>query len=1061
MGSEELYPALEARGLRFGERFRGVERVWTGPGEALGEIAEREPAGAGWQLAPWWLDACLQVAGVAAEEQMAGDLYLPMSLEQLQLHAQPRGAAWSHVQMERIDAETLKANLSILNPQGQSLLHINQIRFRKIKKHAEVGLYAVNWVEVATGTVARQLQGTWIVIGGENHRHELERRGMVCSSLQLPDAADLDAIRRILHDEVFGKEKIEGILDFRSAQATDFASLEDQTSEIGTPNTASAMILLQALLLEQISPAHGVWFISQNAYVTDKAEISIEGQALQAVRRTVGLEFPDLKTHFVSLEGNAGIGELVRALETGEVEIRASGNKLLVPRLMQKTTTAATASRNMDLMPGENGLIEDLRVVEVVRTAPLDDEVEIGVSVHGLNFRDVMNALGMLSGLSQRLGGECSGIVERAGKDSGFTVGDRVFSFALGSFRNFVTTKAGNVARMPKNLSSSEAAALPIAYLTAFYGLDRLAHIREGETVLIHSAAGGLGLAAVNVALARGAKVIATAGSEQKREYLRSLELKDVLPSRTVDFADEVMRITGGRGVDVVLNSLTGDLAERTLEVLAHGGRFLEVGKRDTLTTEEVRHRRPDTQHLIYDLGQEAEKDAALVPELLREMLILLDRKAIMPLPITEFRDAKEAFKFMVQARHIGKIVIRGKETRKRSFVVKRDATYIITGGFGGLGLLFAEKLVEDGAGHVVLVGRRELDMRAQETINAMRARGAVVTTARLDIADAREIGELLRQIPTEAPVKGILHCAGVLEDHSFLEQTVQGLRDVMRPKALGAWNLHRATRHIPLDFFVMFSSAAALFGSAGQANYAAANGVLDALAEYRSGLDLPACSIQWGPWKARGMAEKIKADLDEIGLNEIDANAGYEAMKTSVENGETTVAVVAVSSWVRFAKRRSVDANRLLEDLIEEPSEAIEKKSGLVAQIMSLPDSDRREFLCGYLREKAVEILSLASGTQIDEDEALYDLGLDSLMAVELRNTLAVVMERQLSPTLVLDYPTLRTLTDYLLNEIAGAEKVLKSVPETSEDIRVISDEEAETLLLQELGRREYGTRG
>ena len=1051
-GSGEVYAALEARGLRFGERFRGVERVWTGPGEALGEIVEREPASTGWQLAPWWLDACLQVAGIAAEEQMAAELYLPMSMEQLHLHAQPAGAAWSHVKLERLDPETLRANISILNPQGQPLIQLQHVRFRKIKKQAGIGLYAVNWIEVDDVTKAAPLEGHWLVLDGESYRHELERRGMNCSSLKLPGAADVPAIRRILRDEVLGKGKIEGILDFRATQATGFASLADQVGEIGTSTTASAMTLLQALLLEQISPASGVWLISRSAYV-DAGEISLEGQALQAVRRTVALEFPELRTHFVSLEGQLSTRDLIRVLETGEVEIRTNGSKFLVPRLMKKVN--ANPSRNMDLMPGDSGLIEDLHAVDTVRIAPSDGEVEIAVAAHGLNFRDVMNALGMLPGLSQRMGGECAGIIERAGKDSGFAAGDRVFSFATGSFRDFVTVKAGSVVRVPDGLSSIEAAALPIAYLTAFYGLDRLAHIREGETVLIHSAAGGLGLAAVNVARARSAKIIATAGSEQKREYLRSLGLEHVLPSRTADFADEVMRITGGHGVDVVLNSLTGALAERTLQLLAQGGRFLEVGKRDTLTKEEVRQQRPDVLHFVYDLGQEAEKDAALVPELLREMLVLLDRKAIMPLPVTEFCDVKEAFKFMAQARHIGKIVIQGRERRKRAFTVKANATYIVTGGFGGLGPLFAEKLAEDGAGHIVLVGRREPDMEVQEAIQRMRALGAVVTIARLDVADARELSELLGRIPSTAPVKGILHCAGVLKDHSFLEQTVQDLSDVMRPKTLGAWNLHVATRDMPLDFFVMFSSAAALLGSAGQANYAAANGVLDALAEYRCSLDMPTCSIQWGPWKSRGMAEKIKKDLDEIGLNEIDASSGYEAMKAAVESGEACVAAVAASSWTRFAKHRSSDANRLLEELMEAPSVVTEKKSGLAVQIASVPQHDRREFLCGYLREKTIEILSLTSGTQIDQDEALYDLGLDSLMAVELRNTLAASLERQLSPTLVLDYPTLRTLTDYLLNEVIGAAEIAKADPGLSKDIRSISDEEAEALLLQELGKR------
>ncbi|MBS1799661.1 MAG: SDR family NAD(P)-dependent oxidoreductase, partial [Acidobacteria bacterium] len=955
--------------------------------------------------------------------------------------------AWSHVRIERSDNNTLKANVSVCDDHGTVCVQIENLRFRKTKKRIEVGLYSVDWVEAAASSATDHLQGRWIVIGGDDRRGDLEHLGLACSELNLPGGVDVSAVRSSLRDGL-GLGSIEGILDFRSVEAKGFADLGDETSEFGAPATAQAMTLLQALLLEQISPAHGVWFVSDG--------VSMEGHALQAMRRTVALEFPELKTHFVSLEGGVGVRELVRALETGEAEVRASGKELLVPRLMQQKEAAA--SRNMDLMPGESGLIEDLRAVEAARVVPLDDEVEIAVEAHGVNFRDVMNALGMLPGLSQRMGGECAGVVERAGKRSGFTRGERVFSFAAGGFRDFVTVKSSNVARVPDGLSGAEAAALPVAYMTALYGLDHLACIREGETVLIHAAAGGLGLAAVNVARARGAKIIATAGSERKREYLRSLGLQDVLPSRTADFADEVMRITDGRGVDVALNSLTGVLAERTLQVLAHGGRFLEVGKRDTLTGDEAHDRRPDVRHFLCDLGEEAEKDAALVPALLREILALLQRKIIAPLPVTEFDDAKEALKFMAQARHIGKIVVGGREADGRRFVVRADATYMVTGGFGGLGLLVAEELVKDGARHIVLAGRREPDVHAQAAIGRMRDLGATVKIALLDIADARGLDEALRQVPDAAPLKGIVHCAGVLEDHGFLEQTAKGLRDVMRPKAMGAWNLHRATQGVALDFFVMFSSAAALFGSAGQANYAAANAALDALAEHRRSLKLPACSIQWGPWRSRGMAERIKTDIDKVGLSEIDAGAGYEAMKSAVESGRAVVAAVAVSSWSRFAGGRPASANGLLEELVEVQNVAIEKKQGLTVEILNVTEKDRREFLCGYLRERTVAILSLAQNTRIDEDEALYDLGLDSLMAVELRNTLAAALERQLSPTLVLDYPTLRTLTDYLLSEVAGEMKPIESEVEIPEDIRTISDDEAEKLLLAELGRRGHG---
>jgi NAD(P)-dependent dehydrogenase (short-subunit alcohol dehydrogenase family)/acyl carrier protein len=608
---------------------------------------------------------------------------------------------------------------------------------------------------------------------------------------------------------------------------------------------------------------------------------------------------------------------------------------------------------------------------------------------------------------------------------------------------------------------------LPVVYLTALYGLDRLVALQPGERVLVHSAAGGLGLAAVHVARARHAEIFATAGSEEKRAYLRSLGIQHVLPSRTVDFAEEVMRLTGGRGVDVVLNSLTGALAEETLSVLVYGGRFLEVGKRDTLSPEFVRQMRPDVRHFVFDFGEEAARDASLVPSLLQETLQSITTGALAALPVTQFTDAKEALRYMAQARHIGKIVV--KQVHRSAGVLDPDpdATYLITGGWGGLGLLFAQALVERGARHLMLMGRKAPGSEASEAILQMRLRGVDVKAVSCDVADPSAVEYALAAIPPSQPLKGILHAAGVIEDHSLLEQSSESISTVWRPKWRGAWNLHTLTRNQKLDFFVLFSSGAALLGSPGQANYAVANAALDALAEYRRGLGLPALSIQWGPWKGAGMAAKLRNDPESIGLGRIDPDAGIKAVETLLIRRDTIASVLPVLSWKRFVSQRPAGTRALFSLLTDTSAPPVSADAPQPKQrqrfreiVRDAAAGERREMLREHLRSQTLHILSLPAQTRIDEDEALHDLGLDSLMAVELRNSLAASLDTQLPPTLVLDYPTLRTLTDFLLAEMFDGNAPLSTEERVPSEIEAISEVEAEALLLEELERREYGAR-
>jgi phthiocerol/phenolphthiocerol synthesis type-I polyketide synthase C len=1057
---EAFYAEMATRGMRFGERFRGVERIWSSEGEALGEISWKsgndEP---GWQAAPWWLDACLQVVGAAAGGE---GMYLPASVERVELYEPPGERSWSYVRTRRLDDRTIAADVTVFNADGSPLARLSCFRFRKVTRSApRTEICTLDWKELEPQEKSR-LNGHWLILCDQEQsafriKSDIQAAGGSCTVLPAGSlrgsGLSTDALEAALEQNLRDKSRsdtpFQGIIDIRAAEnSTNLAGITDPHDAIRA--SARALHVLQVVLRENVQPALGVWLMTAGGVGPEAA--SPAQAAVWAIARTASVEFPDLPVRCVDIGDGEISGELLSSLARSTAQaVSIRGGRFFQSELVRQTKTTAE-SGNPSLRASPSGLIDLLEEVPVPRREPRPDEVEIRIEAHGINFRDVLTALAMLPVTNPSLGGECAGSIVRAGAQSGFRTGDRVFAFAPHSLQPFVTVPVINVARIPEGLTAEQASALPIVYLTAIYGLDRLASLQRGETVLIHAAAGGLGLAALHLAKARGAEVYATAGTDEKRDFLRKLGVQDVFSSRTGDFANGVLQATGGRGVDVVLNSLTGDLADKNLSVLAPRGRLLEVGKRDMLSVQEVRQRRPDAGYFIYDLGEEAERDATLIPALMADLLRMMQEGSLPPLPVTSFADAREALRYMAQARHIGKIVVTRSFDQHAKVPVSPHATYLITGGCGGLGLIFAESLVSRGARNLMLMGRREPSPAATAKLEEIRSRGVQVDVFQGDVADRSAIEAALAVIPEGRPLKGILHLAGVLDDRSLLLHDQESLLTAMRPKWLGAWNLHQATALLPLDFFILFSSAVVSLGSPGQVNYVAANATLDALSAWRKSRGLPALSVQWGPWAATGMAEHLKTDLEGCGLGRLTVAEGVAALDRALSSNEPVVTVLPITSWRRLQQWQRNGERRSATHARSGSAATLDgqRPRGITDQLRSMAPADRSAFLREHLRQQAIHILSLPESTRIDQDEALHDLGLDSLMAVELRNALAASLGQPWSPTMALDYPTLQSLTEYLLSELFSSAE--ESQP-TAQAIENLSEAEAEELLLQELG--------
>jgi NADPH:quinone reductase-like Zn-dependent oxidoreductase len=723
------------------------------------------------------------------------------------------------------------------------------------------------------------------------------------------------------------------------------------------------------------------------------------------------------------------------------------------------------------------GSFDGLELRKLGHAALQSHEVRLRVLSAGINFRDVLTVLQMHPGPPPPLGVECAGVVtEVGGAVEAFRVGDRVFGFAPASLGTEAVVPAAFLAHIPDTMRSEDAAGIGVAFLTVYYGFHHLARLRRGERVLVHAAAGGVGLAAVQIARRCGAEVFATVGSEAKRDLLRRLGVTHVMDSRSLAFADQVLAETGGRGVDVVLNALAGDFIPAGLRTLAPCGRFLELGKRGIWTAEAVAEIRPDVGYHPYDLGALAQSDHALLAPMYEAILAALADGSLRPLPVTVFPLARvaDALRYMAQAQHIGKVVVQvatdSAPGGSAGVAISAAATYWITGGLGALGLETADWLTRAGARHLVLSGRRPPTEAAARRIGELEQCGASIRVFQADAADRNRAQTILHEIArTMPPLRGVVHAAGTLHDAAFVNQRWTDIQDVLRGKVHGAWLLHELTQDLPLDFFILYSAAGVVLGAPGQGLYPAANAELDALARFRHRLGLKALSVAWGMWSGTGMAAELANRGHDVwkarGLRSINAADGFVQLERLLADHTPYGAVIPID-WGHFLRQLPSGADRdffkTLAPAATRLPDTMQSADAVAMpeRLRALPPGLRRQALIAHLTERVRLLLGHDNAAPVDTRVPLKEIGLDSLMAVELRNVLVRSGGVPLPTTILFDYPTLDALSSCLgriwgLDDI-GAPAVKTAVerlaPSDASDIANLSEEDAEALLNAEL---------
>lgn len=1044
MRPQDLFETFADMELAWGPTWSGsLKSLWFADGEAIGDlfVGEELTDQLGDEpMHPVLMDLCTGVTFPAfpselALEQGVNDLFLPLRYGQVTLHEKmPRRfycrARW---RTGEIDSETHAFDLDFISRDGRPLGGIREFTVKRAPREALLRglggdatrlLYTLGWHEVPLpDTDAAGPDGTWLVAGFDELAENLP--GCIAHD-RLTDALPLG---RQLADAHGRGVPFSGAV-WRPTPGRPGESNSEAVMRIEA-DIADLLDAVHTIQRGEAKLPNGLWIVTERAVATESGEPVDPAQAaLWGFGRTTINEEPALRCMLVDCDGTP---EAVRAVAgllaapVGEPELAVRQGKLLAPRLLPWARSGhltVPPSSDYVLAPTERGAIDNLRLSETELSPPAEGYVQVRVQAAGLNFRDVLNVLGLYPGDPGPIGGDFAGVVTHVGDGvTGLEVGQHVYGFMQGAFASRFNVPAQLVAPVPDGLSPVAAATIPAAALTVRLAFD-WAQLRAGDRVLIHAASGGVGLYAVQMAQQRGAIVFATA-SQYKRDTLRKMGVEHVYDSRTTDFADQILDDTDGAGVDVVLNSLTNEgFVEATVRATAQNGRFAEIAKRDIWTPEQMAAARPDIAYEIVALDLTALQNPDHVKRLLIEVSDGMASREWKPLPaeIYPITEARAAFRRMQQARHIGKIVLQ----IPNPLHPKPDRSYLITGGLGAIGLHTAAYLAQLGAGHVVLTSRRDPDADAQRAIDQIAERYKCrIHTFSADVGDEAEVSRLLERIRAELPpLAGVAHLAGVLDDALLSQQDLDRFRTTLRPKAFGAYHLDRLTRDDELDFFIVSSSVSSVFGSPGQANYATANALLDGLIARRRAQGLPATGVNFGPWADGGMAssEAVRANLNAQGLVPLEPSTALSALSEVIANG-TGQATVVKANWQRAAKLLGAARPPILDLVLPRPEGEVTGDSELLRQLQEIPVPQRAGFVTEFLQREVQNFLRLAQPPAATS--RFLDLGTDSLMAIELRNRLHSQFGGAftINATAVFDYPTIGGLAEYLVGQLPDAE--------------------------------------
>ena len=939
----EAYARFEALGASFGPSFRLLSEVSLGDGAAsawaeLPQTLDGLPAAV--------IDAGIQLVGILDGQEA---LCLPLAVDHFWIAPGMPRRVLLKAKLTARSERTIGADVVFESEDGVAVGALNGLRLAIATADAftpaAVDVYAVTWERIALGAEAGVRR--WAILGQGWAGLGLKAEANL---IEIPSLDVLPADASLL---VAAKQGFD---------ATALAALINAIPD-STPRTLA--------------------IVTRGAVSTQLREhADVDTSALWGLASVAALERPDLSLRLLDLDPGEAIGGAAVAEFLGrsaEPRLARREGVYLAPRLHKSASQRLDNPHQLTLQ----GLgLDALTLRPITPREPDAGEVRIRVSAAGINFRDTLIALGMYEGASAPLGAECAGVVEAVGPGvKGFVQGDRVFGMMPACHATHAVARADMITKTPAALSDAEAASLPVAFVTADVGLHLLASMKRGDRVLIHAATGGVGLAAIALAKRAGAEVHATAGSPEKRDMLRSLGVVHIYNSRSTAFAEEILAATGGAGVHIALNSLTGLFVGATLKALAPRGVLLEMGKREIWSPDEVAAERPDVTYHVFNSGERAYADASIWTRFVADILPAIVSGDIARPPVRKWTlaRAEDAFRWMAQARHVGKLVL----LPSGRVAPVTEARYLVTGGLSGLGLFAAEWLAERGVRHLLLVGRSAPGVAAAQRLEALRAKGIDVHVASADIADADAMRTLIAAHGAP-PLRGIVHAAGVAPDAPLHATTDSKIATARHGKVEGAKVLRALTKDLDLDFFVLYSAAGVMLGAPGQAAYAAANAELDALAAQWRSEGVRAFSVAWGAWAEAGMFAAMPARAQAAwavrGLSTFGPSQAFPALDRLMDQ-DLAYGLIANVNWARFFTNAPAGlALEPFEAFAPQAAPALKTQIELSdpAKLKCLPQAARRQALERLITERVRELMGLSGGEVVARETPLRSAGLE-----------------------------------------------------------------------------------
>ncbi|MGA2165071.1 MAG: type I polyketide synthase, partial [Solirubrobacteraceae bacterium] len=1002
--NDALYTRLAELGFEYGPAFQGFLRGWRRGEEVFAEVAlapAQSDEAARFALHPALLDAAGHAALDRLCERQPDSPALPFCWRGVRIHQRGLATLRARVTPARDGA----IRIDTFDERGRPVLSAESLALRPIPPGHLSGartdpagaLFALHWAELElalNGRVNRCAVIGELDVGDqkiERHRDLATLTAAVTDTGQPPDVALVCApggncsasLASAVHDGVQATlALVQEWLDAEELRASQLAIVTREAvavSDGDSPDPVGA----------------AVWGLIGAAQAEHPGRILL-------------LDIDDAEIPWRVL------------LAAGEEQLAIRDGTAYQPRLQPAAASALLpppGEREWHLVSGANGTLDTLTLQTNSRPQPSlgASEVRVAVRAAGLNFRDVLIALGQYP-VAAPLGGEAAGVVLEVGADvTDLTPGQRVMGLIDHAFGPVAVTDRNRLVTLPHRWSFVQAAALPVASLTAYHALVDLAELSPRETVLIHCGAGGVGMAAVQIARRCGAEVFATA-SPAKWGTLQGLGLDDdhIASSRDLAFYEQFLAATGGRGVDVVLNALTGDFVDASLQLLAHSGRFIEIGKADIRDHQTIAADHPSISYQAFDLAQ---LPPPRLQELLRNIVELFEQGSLHDPPIRtwDVRHSVEAFRHLRQGDNVGKVVLTVPQQPDPA------GTVLITGGTGGLGALVARDITrQHSIRHLLLVSRRGMKAAgASQLVSDLASEGIEVKVIACDVADRGALADALATVNPEHPLTAVVHAAGVIDDALIEALTPEQVTNVLRPKVEGALHLHELTEGIDLAEFVLFSSAGAVIGAPGQANYAAANAFLGALACQRRARGLVGQALAWGLWAESGMTagmdECDRARLARRGLAPITDAQGVALFTAARSTDEALV----LPMRLRGTDREALPA--LLRGVVRVPPRRSVNAPRLVDRLRTGPDAERAVVIEELVRSHVAAVLDYSSVETVDVQRALKELGVDSLAGLELRNRLNHATGLTLPVTLVFEHPNVSAIAEHLCAQLQG----------------------------------------